>query len=328
MASSEDAMLTTLLNARAVKFSHVVRFENGKTNLRNGDHITVTEVLGTADTFVPGNVYLIKGIYTLASHERASLEAHTTLRNPPYTTSSNANVQGTDVSKGSGTFSVMLPMWRDGWPHVSFYPAGGGEGFGGVYFGTGDSVYRERGANASTGSTDNNVALEYLLNRGFRYAVPRESADVAQTYELNTSQATPGVLAVAYHGKITRYRIGDPTKAVRFELGRTQFSSDDKITITEVRGTSDKITPGNIYCVKGTYTLASNNQGTISAFTSATREEDAYGRTMSAQSASVSRGSGKFTVYLLMQCDGYPHVCLYGGKADVYFGTGDTVWKK
>lgn len=31
-------------------------------------------------------------------------------------------------------------MYGDGWPHVSFYPADGGESFGGNYFGTGDKV--------------------------------------------------------------------------------------------------------------------------------------------------------------------------------------------
>lgn len=30
-----------------------------------------------------------------------------------------------------------------GWPHVSFYPADGGSGFGGNYFGTGDSVLKK-----------------------------------------------------------------------------------------------------------------------------------------------------------------------------------------
>jgi hypothetical protein len=44
------------------------------------------------------------------------------------------------VKRGSGEFTLKLPMPYDGWPHVSFYPAEGGTGFGGVYFGTGDSV--------------------------------------------------------------------------------------------------------------------------------------------------------------------------------------------
>ncbi len=38
---------------------------------------------------------------------------------------------------------LEMPMTVRGWPHVSFYPADGGEGFGGVYFGTGDSVLKK-----------------------------------------------------------------------------------------------------------------------------------------------------------------------------------------
>ena len=38
--------------------------------------------------------------------------------------------------------TLILPMSCRGWPHVSFYPAGGGESFGGNYFGTGDSVLK------------------------------------------------------------------------------------------------------------------------------------------------------------------------------------------
>ena len=34
-------------------------------------------------------------------------------------------------------------MTYRGWPHISFYPADGGNGFGGIYFGTGDSVLKE-----------------------------------------------------------------------------------------------------------------------------------------------------------------------------------------
>ena len=37
----------------------------------------------------------------------------------------------------------MLQITAPGWPHVSFYPTDGGESFGGVYFGTGDSVLKQ-----------------------------------------------------------------------------------------------------------------------------------------------------------------------------------------
>ena len=52
-------------------------------------------------------------------------------------------VQSTVVEHGSGSFTLFLPMSCRGWPHVSFYPAEGGEGFGGNYFGTGESVLKK-----------------------------------------------------------------------------------------------------------------------------------------------------------------------------------------
>ena len=51
-------------------------------------------------------------------------------------------VQTTVINRGSGTFTLFLPMQYRGWPHVSFYPAEGGGSFGGNYFGTGDSVLK------------------------------------------------------------------------------------------------------------------------------------------------------------------------------------------
>ena len=60
------------------EFPYVVKFEQGATRFSNGDKITILEVRGTADTFEPGNIYWIKGTYTLASHERAMLAAFTT----------------------------------------------------------------------------------------------------------------------------------------------------------------------------------------------------------------------------------------------------------
>ena len=56
------------------------------------------------------------------------------------------------VSQGTGTFTLFLPMSYGGCPHVSFYPVDGGTGFGGVYFGTGNSVHpqgRDRGGESA-----------------------------------------------------------------------------------------------------------------------------------------------------------------------------------
>lgn len=124
------------------EFPYAVKFEQGATRFESGDNITIDEIRGTADTFIPGNIYWIKGTYKLASQARASLAAYTTAMDSKDGTGYSFNVQTTVVNRGDGTFTLFLPMSCRGWPHVSFYPAGGGESFGGNYFGTGDSVLK------------------------------------------------------------------------------------------------------------------------------------------------------------------------------------------
>jgi len=123
-------------------FPHVVKFEQGITGFLKGDKITIAEVRGTADTFVPGNIYWIKGTYTLASHDRAALAAYTTAKDAANGIGKSFKVQTTVVNKGTGTFTLFLPMSCRGYPHISFYPADGGGSFGENYFGTGDSVLK------------------------------------------------------------------------------------------------------------------------------------------------------------------------------------------
>ena len=63
------------------QFPHVVKFEQGATRFEQGDTITILEVRGTSDTFVRGNIYCVKGTYTLGSRDRAVLFASTTVTN-------------------------------------------------------------------------------------------------------------------------------------------------------------------------------------------------------------------------------------------------------
>ncbi len=124
------------------EFPYAVKFEQGATRFLDGDKITIVEVRGTADLFTSGNIYWIKGTYRLASHQRATLAAYTTARDAADGIGPSFKVQTTEVTHGNGTFTLFLPMSCRGWPHVSFYPADGGESFGGNYFGTGDSVLK------------------------------------------------------------------------------------------------------------------------------------------------------------------------------------------
>ncbi len=125
------------------EFPYAVKFEQGATRFLNGDKITILDVRRTVDTFTPGNIYWIRGTYTLASHDKAVLAAYITAMDAADGIGPSLKVQSAVVNKGDGTFTLFLPMSSKGWPHVSFYPADGGGGFGGNYFGTGDSVMKK-----------------------------------------------------------------------------------------------------------------------------------------------------------------------------------------
>ena len=59
----------------------------GAKRFSDGDSITIREVRGTAETFEPGNIYWIKGTYTLGSHDRAALSAYITAKDAAHGTS-------------------------------------------------------------------------------------------------------------------------------------------------------------------------------------------------------------------------------------------------
>ena len=124
-------------------FPYVLKFEQGPSRFENGDEIKILEVRGTSDAMTRGNIYCVKGTYTLASHDVAKLSANVTARDSANGRGTPLKVQSTVVSRGSGHFTLFLPMVCDGWPHVSFYPADRGSSFGGNYFGTGDSVLKQ-----------------------------------------------------------------------------------------------------------------------------------------------------------------------------------------
>jgi hypothetical protein len=137
---TDDAAEST--NVETLHLPHKVAFEQGVTRFAEGDDITILDVHGTAETFTPGNMYRITGTYSLASHDRASISAYTTAMDSANGRSHSLKLQSKVVDRGDGTFTLYLPMLYRGWPHVSFYPADGGNGFGGNYVGTGDSVLK------------------------------------------------------------------------------------------------------------------------------------------------------------------------------------------
>jgi hypothetical protein len=121
-------------------FRFDVAFERGITQFLNGDHISVSSVMGT-EPDMNGGICCISGTYKLSSHDTAMIGVSVAAAEAKYAVSASNNTQSMAIQKGTGTFTLLLPISIRGWPHVSFY--NDHESFGTIYVGTGDSVLRQ-----------------------------------------------------------------------------------------------------------------------------------------------------------------------------------------
>lgn len=106
-----------------------------------GDWIAIDEVESTGGSMDVGDTCVVRGRYALSSQEGATLGLFVTARGPAASTNDGRN--RVRVERGEGSFVLETTLLREGWPHVSFYPAGGGESFGGVYFGAGEWLAKD-----------------------------------------------------------------------------------------------------------------------------------------------------------------------------------------
>ena len=125
----------------------------------------------------------------------------------------------------------------------------------------------------------------------------------------------------------------DLSHIVPFEVGASRLRDGDSITVVEVTGTSEKMTAGNMYVIRGTYKLASQEHATLLASVTATRQEEGQRvPNQKTQSVMVDQGNGHFSLILYMAYEGNPHISFYPAEgesfANVYFGTGDSVLKR
>ena len=295
------------------EFPHAVRFEQGATRFAGGDKITILEVRGTDETFAPGNIYSIKGTYTLGSRDRAMLLASITATDSDGK-SGSLKVQTLQIERGEGTFTLLLPMSYRGLPHVSFYPAGGGEAFGGNYFGTGDSVLKHwwiTGGQAESGSPAG-------ANAGQHRAL------------LKLLQRTEGSAAGAEPAPDTAFLAKRFKHRVPFEIGRSETQDGGRIEIREVWGTRPQIEVGGQYLVRGKYRLPPGQRGKLYFYATAS---GAWGETASLdlQSTELEGQEGEFALIHGMAGPGSFHLIVTDPDrysqwfANVYFGTGENV---
>lgn len=137
-----DGWVFVALGLAACGSGSEVSWELGATEFREGDGIVLERVSGDRSTLEVGGTYTVEGTYRLATEDEASLLLSITTRAP---TGSKPIPEGASmrVSGGEGTFSLTVPIEEAGYPHVTFYGEDG-HPFGGVYFGEGDTLLREK----------------------------------------------------------------------------------------------------------------------------------------------------------------------------------------
>jgi beta-lactamase regulating signal transducer with metallopeptidase domain len=127
-----------------------IPFELGEAEFEAGDSVTIDQVFCTGEKLATGEIFVVRGTYTLASRDAAEVALFITAPSPQGTPISPH--QRARIAKGTGRFELRT-TFTNGSPHVSFYPAGGGSGFGGVYFGQGEFVLKSKGWSYKSGPT-------------------------------------------------------------------------------------------------------------------------------------------------------------------------------
>lgn len=133
---------TTASNELKQDFQQVVQFELGESEFAPGDNITIAGLHGTTEQIRRGGTYCLTGTYTLNSQDEADLSFFATTTNKILIPVEPE--QTIHVVKGAGSFRLIKKMTEEGYLHVSFYSRSTGQGFGGVYFGQGQWVLRDK----------------------------------------------------------------------------------------------------------------------------------------------------------------------------------------
>jgi hypothetical protein len=121
---------------------------------------------------------------------------------------------------------------------------------------------------------------------------------------------------------------------VPFVIGRTQTRNGGRIEIREVWGTRPLIEVGGQYLVRGKYVLPPGERGKLYFYATAGGAWGAITTTLDLQSMVVDKQEGEFALVHGMSGPGQFHLVLANPErysdyfANVYFGTGDNVWRE
>jgi hypothetical protein len=142
LATALPSLADTTTASDLQNFPQHVPYELGDSEFAPGDNIAIQEIRGTSDTIKPGETYCVTGTYTLSSQHQANLSFFATTTNRTPTPIDPQ--QTVRITNGTGTFRLVKQVAEDGYLHLTFYSLASGHGFGGVYFGQGQWVLRDK----------------------------------------------------------------------------------------------------------------------------------------------------------------------------------------
>ena len=202
---------------------HPSNFTVGNSSFLPGDSIRITQVQRS------GGFMTVTADYELASAEAANISLYITSTKDNGRTKTDPN-QRKAIAKGKGRVVLHHPDVREGMPHVSFYPSGGGSSFGGIYFGTQEEADASRkmsgaspAASASSRSSSFTVGqTAFRSGDSIQITSVERSADqlsVTAEYELASADAARIALFITSKDK-----------------GRTKVEAGQSKTIAKGKG--------------------------------------------------------------------------------------------
>lgn len=167
-----------------------------------------------------------------------------------------------------------------------------------------------------------------------QYASSKQEADrelaIKALMEFGRQRVSPADRVKAWDSVAPRFK-----HRIRFETGYTEFHDGGRLEILEVWGTRPQIEEGGQYLVRGKYKLPPGERaGKLYFYATADGAWGAIMTTLDSQMLEVDKPEGEFTLMHGMSGHGYFHIVFADPErysrpfANVYFGTGDNVWRK
>lgn len=208
-------------------FPKSIEFETGGSSFQIGDSIEIENVLGSTEEFQVGNTYLVKGRYKLDSRDTATISVFVTATGEGEGHTGISPEQQAHVKKGMGTFELSITIPYKGWPHVSFYPNDGGNGFGGVYFGNGEWLLKEIPWSKQSISLQSKVDSFDMKHGTLTDVVSIFGLPVKYVFgkEIYTRDNLPAVFVMIYPEKFTILMNNGRVEEFRFE-GSKAYNAD------------------------------------------------------------------------------------------------------